>query len=648
MKYGDCPRGYQALQRWRVFLWYSMNMKKIASYFLISLFLYCIPSFSFAFPNIEKAESIFIDTPADFNRPDVQRLGFPVGSVLPAKSTIVIPDTNSPSKIGYIVMPMGKSGNKVFLEFSLLPDAPNNYALVHGLASGITGNQLGSLTSIERILTDDYTSRDPAMKYPSQKNLIVKLHENTLPGSNKNASGNFVMQDGPSDIINIAIRKPEEMQKTFVHEFIHFFNRDVIDGNSSIMLSETLTLLFEDECFNNEHYRFCGSTDLYNSITSKGAMDPKKLVDIVSQSLMANNAYRGHEYQAAELLGRAMMQELEMEMPNASRNQRIIEATKRIIEAQRDFSRIAPIQLTGNDTLFSRPKALNTIAATLGFSEGFHEMAASMGAYYEMNVYAEAKKIAGLKAFMEELRFMEQMDEETQLEIPLPASLPGLAAQSSVRPLALPAPQSSQTLLIPSNVPNQKPVLGTRVEANQAMQQWLDSLNQRKSMVKGATPLEVTRTPSTGFKSPNIPLQRIATVAKGLGYIPRPSTIKAVWRDLWDGATGKTSQDYINEYQASRKTAVSEITDIDRKIESLRNEVNTIGVRNPAGIPPQVDRRPTLQKRINALEQQREALLVKVEELDYTIAEESVEGARRAMIEGTNKGYVDRVNPFES
>jgi len=403
-------------------------MNKIITYFLISLFLYGMPFVSFAFPDLKKINSVFIDTPADFNRSDVRVLGFPENSALPQKSTIVIPDINSPSKIGYIVIPMGKSGNKVFLEFSLLSKAPNNYALAYGLANNIAGNELGSLSSIEKILTDNYTIKDPAMKYPSQKNLIVKLHETGLPGSKKNTLGNFVIQDGPSDIINIVIDKRKVMQRTFIHEFIHFFNRDVIDGNSSIMLSETLTLLFEDECFNSYDYKFCNSSKLYNSITSKGVMDPKKLVDVISESLLANNYYKGYEYQSAELLGRVLMEKLAIEMPNASKNQRIIEATKRITAAQKDFSRITPIQLSvsGNDTLFSSSKALNTVAATLGFSEGFHEMAAAMSTYYEMNVYAEAKSI---NALIEELganstrrqaiiqHILEQMSEKPQAEL---------------------------------------------------------------------------------------------------------------------------------------------------------------------------------------------------------------------------------------
>ena len=53
------------------------------------------------------------------------------------------------------------------------------------------------------------------MKYPSQKNLIVKLYENTIPGLNEKAAGNFDMQNGPSDFINIVIREPEKMRKTF-------------------------------------------------------------------------------------------------------------------------------------------------------------------------------------------------------------------------------------------------------------------------------------------------------------------------------------------------------------------------------------------------------------------------------------------------
>lgn len=391
-----------------------MNISKLSLIFLLALFCIFPRSFSSAFPN-QKPETIFITTPADLNRSDIRtltdasgirKLGLSQGAI------IVIPNANS--NIGYVVIPMGKSGNNIFLEFSLVPEASNNYAVVHALAEGIIGNQPGSIESIERILTADYTKKDTAMKYPSQKNIIVKLYSDKIPGAKPKVLGSFSIQQGPSDIINILIRKPADMQRVFIHEFTHFLNRDIIDGASSVMLSETLTLLLEDKCFNNAHYRFCGSTDLYNSITSSGVVDPKKLTDVISAALLANNDYQGYEYQIAELLGKVLMEKVAGEMPRASANERIIEVVKRITAIQRDFSRILPTDFEG------QAKSLNVIAKLLGFSGGFPDMANSIGAYYEKNVYADAKKLASLKYLLEELRLSAARDEETQLEIPLP------------------------------------------------------------------------------------------------------------------------------------------------------------------------------------------------------------------------------------
>lgn len=394
--------------------------------FFIIFFCSSIPSYSFGFTDTTtKSNTVFIENQTDsanFGNPDIIQSGIPKGA------TIIIPDTNSPAGTGYIQIPMGNSTNSIFLEFSLAKGAPNNYALAYNLANSITE----STQHIERILTDNSRRKDRAMKYPSQKNIIVKLHETTIPGSTPNTSGNFVMQSGPSDFINIAIREPLLMKRTFVHEFIHFFNRDVIDGNISVTLSETLTVLFEGTCVPNttdRTYRFCGSSDLYDAITSKGVLDPAKLVDVVSGALLANNHYLGHEYQVAELLGQVMMEKLAVEMPRASMNARIIEATKRIISIQKDFSRILPTNVDGDSIWSEKPKALNTIATKLGFTEGFSDMASSIGTYYEKNVYAGAKQVAGLKIFLQELRAMNA--EETQLEIPPP---PKAAKKLTVAP----------------------------------------------------------------------------------------------------------------------------------------------------------------------------------------------------------------------
>lgn len=163
------------------------------------------------------------------------------------------------------------------------------------------------------------------------------------------------------------------------------------------------------------------------------------------------------------------------------------------------------------------------------------------------------------------------------------------------------------------------------------MQEWSASLDARNTAVKGVTPLEVTRIPSKWQPPPRITaLGGLAKTARIASYIPLPN---ATIRSFWDGVTGKTAQDYIDENQTLRKNIRSKISDIDIEIAILKNKV---------------DKLPNLQKQIDAMKNKRTLFLGDIEELDYVISAWEVEGARRAMIEGMNKGYVDRVNPFES
>jgi|GEM_PF-2285601 len=124
--------------------------------------------------------------------------------------------------------------------------------------------------------------------------------------------------------------------------------------------------------------------------------------------------------------------------------------------------------------------------------------------------------------------------------------------------------------------------------------------------------------------------------------------MRAVWRDLWDSTTGKTSADYINEYTKLRADLMSQMNTIDRNIQSLKNDISSIDSQDKnVAIPRAVDRRPFLQRQIKILENKRALLSQKIERLNYTIAEESVEGIDREMMK-TNKGYVNRLSPFET
>ena len=59
-------------------------------------------------------------------------------------------------------------------------------------------------------------------------------------------------------------------------------------------------------------------------------------------------------------------------------------------------------------------------------------MVSSMNTYYEKNIYADAKKIAGFKYLMEEFRLAAAREEETQLDISPPPKKLSTAPQSQI------------------------------------------------------------------------------------------------------------------------------------------------------------------------------------------------------------------------
>lgn len=140
------------------------------------------------------------------------------------------------------------------------------------------------------------------------------------------------------------------------------------------------------------------------------------------------------------------------------------------------------------------------------------------------------------------------------------------------------------------------------------------------------------------------------TIGKGaglLGYLPLPSTL----RDIKDDFTGKKSQDYINEYEASLKNNRSKITLIDRKITSLKNRISEIEYRNRNMTQPhgsmRGDDRPYLQKQINVLNEERGQLETDMERLNGLILEKSLQGDTD-MLNQPNKFRTNRLNPVQS
>ncbi len=634
--------------------------------FIFLLVLFCISplSFSFAFPNPNvKPNTVFIDTLEDIKRRSgstfIKDSG--IGTLgLPKGATLIIPDTGL--NIGYVDIPMGKSSNRIFIAFSLDSKAPNNYAVAYALANGITGDQPGSLTSIERILGASAT-KDNTMKWPSEKSLTIKLYPDRIPSSTPTALGNFVMRDGWLDEINIIIREPADMLRTFVHEIGHFINRDIGDGNASLVLFETVTLLLEGRCFNNNDCRFLSSTDFYNSITSGGAIDLKKLTDVVSEALLANND-KVHTYQIAELLGKIMMEKLAKKMPGASTdqrliNQRFIKVMKEIIKIQRDFSRIAPTSVDGEVIPLEKAKALNTIAKQLGFSD-FPDMVSSMNIYYEKNIYADAKKLAGFKYLMEELRLSALREEETQIEIPPPPLKRLTVAPQSqrpvLRPVSLPAsssPSPSPSSLSPipqRDIPKLFPQWTradpiprmTRAQAKIAMDEWIAMVNKQKMSL---SKISISKSKVSVLRGLG------GTFLQLMGFLPLPS-------EIINEVVGATDQDWIdlrNDDIKNAEAKISNINDTIVNLEARRDAIPSVSFnldKKPrGGVSMKGDNSRNRERQINALQQQidvlyeqRDEWMDAIQSWQNQITEKIDNQIRKEYSEMSGKKYFDRGN----